>query len=67
MSDKLNARNINALNENDKTLNAKLSEALLRLNALEGKYAALHAEVANTKQMIGHTLGRGMGSTKNDG
>jgi len=63
MSDKLNARNINALNENDKTMNAKISALIERLTILEANVARLTADVANTKQLIGHTLGRGMGST----
>lgn len=63
MSDKLNARNINALNENDKTMNVKISALLERLARLEAEVARLTADQANTKQLIGHTLGRGMGST----
>lgn len=63
MSEKINARNINSLNENDKMLYARISEMDARLKVLEAAVAQLNADVANTKQLIGHTLGRGMGST----
>ena len=66
MSDKINARNINALNENDKTMYAKISDMEARMRILETAVANLTADVANTKQLIGHTLGRGMGSTSSN-
>lgn len=65
MSEKTNARNINTLNENDKRIYLKVSEMEQRLKILEATVAQVSADIANTKQLIGHTLGRGMGSTTN--
>jgi hypothetical protein len=65
MSEKTNARNISSLNENDKMMYARIMEMDARIKVLEATVAHLAADVANTKQLIGHTLGRGMGSTTN--
>lgn len=62
-TDRLNSRNIQALNENDKTMNGKLSEIEMKVRTLEATVAYLKADLANTKQLVGHSLGRGMGST----
>ena len=38
-------------------------ELVQRVQLLEANNAILTADIANTKQLIGHVLGRGMGST----
>lgn len=39
------------------------NEMRQRVQMLENEIVILKAEIANTKQMTGHILGRGMGST----
>ena len=59
----VNKRNIDTivaeLNENRKTI----SELRTALGTANGNIAMLHSEITNTKQLIAHTMGRGMGSS----
>lgn len=48
------------------TLNAQakgILELQQRISSLEGNLAAVRADVSNSKQLMGHLAGRGMGST----
>ena len=49
----------NVMNSQAKTI----LELQNRVSQLEGNLAALAADIGNTKQLMGHLNGRGMGST----
>lgn len=49
----------NVMNDQAKTI----LELQDRISHLEGNLVALAADIANTKQLMGHLHGRGMGST----
>lgn len=52
----------NVLNEQAKLIRDQAE----RLTMLEGNVAALRADILNTKQLVAHVGGRGMGSTVHD-
>lgn len=56
-------KNINAVHENTKMQQARIITLESKVARLENNLVALQADVANTKQLIGHVMGRGMGST----
>ena len=56
-------KNINAVHENTKMQQARIIALESKVTRLENNLASLQADVANTKQLIGHVMGRGMGST----
>lgn len=61
--EKANEINIKVLVQAMDTQAKESRELKLKVQTLEGNVAALIADIANTKQLIGHVLGRGMGST----
>ena len=61
--EKANEINIKVLVQSMNTLNKDNRELKIKVQTLEGTVAALAADIANTKQLIGHVMGRGMGST----
>ena len=56
-------KNINALHQNSKTLAARVEELEKKIKFLENTIITVSGDLANTKQLIGHLNGRGMGST----
>ena len=40
-----------------------MNQLVTRMNSLESNLTVLYAEVANSKQLTGHLLGKGLGST----
>lgn len=56
-------KNIGALHENSKRQQKSIVELQEKVRRLEAAVVALQGDVHNTKQLVGHTLGRGMGST----
>ena len=49
----------NVMKDHDKVIN----QLIERISTLEGNVARLQADIMNTKQLIGHISGRGMGPT----
>lgn len=62
MSD-LNKRNFAALEQGLNKLARDNSELNQRMIIMENNISTLHSELANQKQLVGHVMGRGMGST----
>jgi peptidoglycan hydrolase CwlO-like protein len=56
-------KNITALHTNSKMQQDKLVSLEEKVRRIEAAVAALQGDIANTKQLIGHVAGRGMGST----
>ncbi len=56
-------KNVNALHTNSKMQQDKLVALEAKVTRIEAAIAALQSDIANTKQLIGHVAGRGMGST----
>lgn len=56
-------KNIVAIHENSKTHQQRIMVLEEKVTRLENNLAVLQADIANTKQLIGHVMGRGMGST----
>jgi len=56
-------KNIGALHTNSKNQQEKLVELQAKVVRIEAAIAAIQGDLANTKQLIGHVAGRGMGST----
>lgn len=63
MSERVNKMNIDTLVQDRNSERALMKEILERLTKTENNIAILHAELANSKQLTAHLLGRGMGST----
>ena len=61
--EKANEINIKVLVQSMNTLNTDNKELKMKVQVLEAGVAALTADIANTKQLMGHLMGRGMGST----
>lgn len=59
----VNERNILVLNENDKKVAGMVTALNDRVDKMERTLAVMAAEITNTKQMIAHVSGRGMGPT----
>lgn len=56
-------KNIAAVHQNIKMQQERIIQLEQKVTRLENNLAVLQGDVANTKQLIGHVLGRGMGST----
>jgi hypothetical protein len=56
-------KNITALHENSKSLATRVALLEEKLKFIENTIAMVNADLVNTKQLIGHLNGRGMGST----
>lgn len=56
-------KNITALHENSKSLATRVALLEEKIKFLENTIAMVNADLVNTKQLIGHLNGRGMGST----
>lgn len=56
-------KNIAAVHQNTKMQQERIVELEKKVARLENNLAVLQGDVANTKQLIGHVLGRGMGPT----
>ena len=61
--EKANEINIKVLVQAMNTQAKENRELKAKVQVLEGTVAQLAADIQNTKQMIGHVMGRGMGST----
>ena len=61
--EKANEINIKVLVQAMNTQAKENRELKAKVQVLEGSVAALAADIANTKQLMGHLMGRGMGST----
>lgn len=59
----VNKRNFAALEQGMNKLARDNSTLNQRMTVLENNLSILHSELANQKQLVGHVLGRGMGST----
>lgn len=56
-------KNIQALHENQKMMNPRITELETKMQVMENNMALLHAEIMNLKQLVGFVQGRGTGST----
>lgn len=56
-------KNIDALHKNSQTLAARVEALDKKIQYLENTILTVSGDLANTKQLIGHLNGRGMGST----
>ena len=56
-------KNITALHENSKSLATRVALLEEKLQFIENTIAMVNSDLVNTKQLIGHLNGRGMGST----
>jgi hypothetical protein len=56
-------RNFAALRENDTRLNKKIEVLMGIVSTMQTEIAILKDELVNTKQLMGHLMGRGTGST----
>jgi uncharacterized coiled-coil protein SlyX len=65
MSESINARNIDALHQALKEQKREIAELKEQLARLGNTVAFLQADVSNTKQLVAHVTGRGMGATVN--
>lgn len=59
----VNKRNIDGLLIMVQELQAKVKELEISLQATRNNLAMTQADLANTKQLTAHVMGRGMGST----
>jgi len=62
-NENINSRNIEALHEALKDQRQQISTMQEHIKRLENSVAYLTADLTTTKQLIGHTQGRGMGPT----
>ena len=59
----VNLKNITALVAQNQMQQEEINALRVRLNLMENNLQTLRAELQNTKQLMGHLSGRGMGST----
>jgi cystathionine beta-lyase/cystathionine gamma-synthase len=59
-------KNIQALLSNETLLMKRVNDLELRMTTQENNAAIIKAELINSKQLVAHLSGRGMGSTVHD-